>query len=173
MIAIIDYGAGNLRSVKKAFDHLKVQSEIITTPEKIEDAQKIVLPGVGAFGAAIDKLQESGFYDAVREWLFADKPFLGICLGMQMLLESSEEDIGVRGLSFLKGKNIIFVATCAEYGSGHTIDTMRHWALDHEMNIIATVEGKSEKKGKVLENEMTIKAIVDAVRACDGIISST
>lgn len=73
----------------------------------------------------------------------------------------------------LKGKNIIFVATCAEYGSGHTIDTMRHWALDHEMNIIATVEGKSEKKGKVLENEMTVKAIADAVRACDGIIPKT
>jgi multimeric flavodoxin WrbA len=73
----------------------------------------------------------------------------------------------------LKGKNIILVATCAEYGSGHTIDTMRHWARDHEMNIIATVEGKCEKKGKVLENEMTVKAIADAVRACDLIMPKT
>ena len=69
----------------------------------------------------------------------------------------------------LKGKNVILVATCAEYGTGHTIDTMRQWALDHEMNVIATVEGKSEKKGKVLDNEMTMKAIQDAVRSCDGI----
>lgn len=73
----------------------------------------------------------------------------------------------------LKGKNIILVATCAEYGSGHTIDTMRHWARDHEMNIIATVEGKCEKKGKVLENEMTVKAISNAVRACDLIVPKT
>ncbi|QXO94517.1 flavodoxin family protein [Methanospirillum purgamenti] len=69
----------------------------------------------------------------------------------------------------LKGKNIILVATCAEEGTGHTIDSMRHWAIDHEMNIIATVEGSSEKKGKVLDNPMTLKAIQDAVRECDGI----
>jgi multimeric flavodoxin WrbA len=72
----------------------------------------------------------------------------------------------------LKGKNVIFVATCAETGTGHTIDTMRHWAVDHEMNIIATIEGKCEKKGKVLEDAMTQKAVEDAVRACDRIIPS-
>lgn len=71
----------------------------------------------------------------------------------------------------LKGKNVIFVAACAEYGTGHTIDTMRHWARDHEMNIIATIEGVSEKKGHVLDNEMTLKTISDAVRACEGIIT--
>ncbi len=70
----------------------------------------------------------------------------------------------------LQGKNIILVATCAEYGTGHTIDTMRHWAQDHGMHIIATIEGKSEKKGRVLENDMTVKAIEDAVRACDQIL---
>lgn len=70
----------------------------------------------------------------------------------------------------LKGKDVILVATCAESGTGHTIDSMRHWALDHEMNIVGTVEGKCERKGRVLDNEMTVKAIQDAVRVCTGII---
>jgi len=70
----------------------------------------------------------------------------------------------------LKGKKVILVANSAESGTGHTIDTMRHWAWDHEMDIIATVEGICEKKGRVLENKMTLKAIHDAVRDVNSII---
>ncbi len=110
MIAIIDYGAGNLRSVKKAFDYLKVESQIISSPDQLADAEKIVLPGVGAFGAAVKKLHESGFYDAIPDWLRANKPFLGICLGMQLLLETSQESPDVKGLAIFEGQNLRFDA---------------------------------------------------------------
>lgn len=110
MIAIIDYGAGNLRSVKKAFDYLKVPSQIISTPDQLAGAEKMVLPGVGAFGAAVQKLHESGFFDAIRDWLMANKPFLGICLGMQLLLKTSQESPGVNGLAIFEGENRRFDA---------------------------------------------------------------
>ncbi|MDZ7400630.1 MAG: imidazole glycerol phosphate synthase subunit HisH [candidate division KSB1 bacterium] len=110
MIAIIDYGAGNLRSVKKAFDYLKVESQVISSPDQLTGATKIVLPGVGAFGAAVQKLHEFGFYDAIRNWLLANQPFLGICLGMQLLLETSQESPGVKGLSIFEGENLRFDA---------------------------------------------------------------
>ena len=109
MIGIIDYGAGNLRSVKKAFDFLGFKSEIISKTEELKNVDRVVLPGVGAFGAAVSKLQESGFKLAVKEWMKADKPFLGICLGMQMMLEKSEETIGSSGVGFIKGDNLKFV----------------------------------------------------------------
>jgi len=108
MIAIIDYGAGNLKSVKKAFDYLKVESKIVAKKEDLAEAKKVVLPGVGAFGAAVEKLHESGFYSAIQNWVKSNLPFLGICLGMQLLLESSSESEGVNGLSIFNGKNLRF-----------------------------------------------------------------
>lgn len=108
MIAIIDYGAGNLKSVKKAFDYLDVESKVINKSDELSYAEKVVLPGVGAFGAAVEKLQESGFYEAIQKWLKANRPFLGICLGMQLLLESSSESPGVKGLSVFEGENLRF-----------------------------------------------------------------
>jgi len=108
MIAIIDYGAGNLKSVKKALDYINVESRIIADSNGLNEAKKVVLPGVGAFGAAIEKLHESGFYDALKDWLQSNKPFLGICLGMQLLLESSSETIGVKGLAVFEGENLRF-----------------------------------------------------------------
>lgn len=108
MIAIIDYGAGNLKSVKKAFDFLKVESKIVSKSEDLADAKKVVLPGVGAFGAAVEKLHESEFFQSIQKWVSVNKPFLGICLGMQLLLESSSESTGVEGLGVFSGKNIRF-----------------------------------------------------------------
>ncbi|UCE05744.1 MAG: imidazole glycerol phosphate synthase subunit HisH [bacterium] len=108
MIAIIDYGAGNLKSVKKAFDYLKVESQIISNSEELTDAKKVILPGVGAFGAAVDKLLETGLYDSIQDWLNANRPFLGICLGMQLLFETSSESPNVKGLSVFEGKNLRF-----------------------------------------------------------------
>jgi glutamine amidotransferase len=104
MIAIIDYGAGNLRSVKKAFNYLQKDTIIATEPEELSNADKIVLPGVGAFGPAIEKLQETGFYEITYNWLMDNKPFLGICLGMQMLFEESKESKGTKGFGIFKGK---------------------------------------------------------------------
>jgi glutamine amidotransferase len=104
MIAIIDYGAGNLHSVKKAFNHLKRESMIATEGDDLEKADRVVLPGVGAFGTAIEKLKETGFFDATMDWLSKDKPFLGICLGMQMLFEESLESENTKGFGIFKGK---------------------------------------------------------------------
>ncbi len=104
MIAIIDYGAGNLRSVKKAFNHLKRKNMIATRAEDLKKADRVVLPGVGAFGPAIEKLKETHFYEATLDWLKAGKPFLGICLGMQMLFEESLESKKKKGFGIFEGK---------------------------------------------------------------------
>jgi len=104
MIAIIDYGAGNLRSVKKAFNYLQRETIIATEPGELNKADKIILPGVGAFEPAIEKLKETGFYEITYNWLLDNKPFLGICLGMQMLFEESEESGRTKGFGIFKGK---------------------------------------------------------------------
>ncbi|MCB0260990.1 MAG: imidazole glycerol phosphate synthase subunit HisH, partial [Calditrichaeota bacterium] len=79
MIGIVDYGAGNLRSVKKALDFLGAESRIVAAPGEIEGIEKMILPGVGAFRAAMEKLQEKDLFRPVAQWLAADRPFLGIC----------------------------------------------------------------------------------------------
>ena len=104
MIAIIDYGAGNLQSVKKAFDFIGAQSVITNDPEVILSADKILLPGVGSFGDAMDSMEKSGLVEIVKECALSGKPFLGICLGLQLLFEESEESPGVKGLGIFKGK---------------------------------------------------------------------
>ncbi len=104
MIAIIDYGAGNLRSVRKAFNHLKVKNIIATGAEDLNDVKGIVLPGVGAFGKAMKKLKENSFYEGIKNCISAGKPFLGICLGMQMLFEESTESENEKGFTLFKGQ---------------------------------------------------------------------
>ncbi|MGN1328178.1 MAG: imidazole glycerol phosphate synthase subunit HisH [Eubacterium sp.] len=103
MIAIIDYGAGNLSSVKKALDYLGAESEITQDSDKILSASHVILPGVGSFEDAMDSMRERGLVDTVKE-AAKTKPFLGICLGLQLLFESSEESPGAEGLGILKGK---------------------------------------------------------------------
>ena len=104
MIAIIDYDAGNLKSVEKAFDYLGERTVITRDREEILNADKVVLPGVGAFGDAMDKLHRYGLVEVIREVASGGRPFLGICLGLQLLFESSEESPGVEGLGIFKGK---------------------------------------------------------------------
>jgi len=108
MIGIIDYGAGNLLSVKKAFDYLGTESRIVSTVKEFDNADRIVLPGVGAFGTAAGRLKESGFYELIKEWLQSDRSFLGICLGMQLLFESSFESTGADGFGFFLGHCLRF-----------------------------------------------------------------
>ena len=104
MIAIIDYDAGNMLSVKKALDHLG-QEPVITRDEKIlAGAGKIILPGVGAFGDAMRKLEGYGLVDVIKDEIQKGKPFLGICLGLQLLYEESEESPDVKGIGVLEGK---------------------------------------------------------------------
>lgn len=104
MIAIIDYGAGNIKSVEKAFLHLG--KEVIVTDDRsvIMNAEKAVLPGVGSFGDAMERLRETGLDEVIYRYIATEKPLLGICLGLQLLFEESEETPGVKGLGILKGK---------------------------------------------------------------------
>lgn len=104
MIAIIDYGAGNLQSVKKAFDFIGAESVITDNPEIINACDRILLPGVGSFGDAMDSMAKSGLVETVKQNALSGKPFLGICLGLQLLFEESEESPGVKGLGIFKGK---------------------------------------------------------------------
>ncbi|MCD7814357.1 MAG: imidazole glycerol phosphate synthase subunit HisH [Lachnospiraceae bacterium] len=104
MIAIIDYDAGNLKSVEKALNSLGEETLITRDREEILRADKVVLPGVGAFGDAMDQLRQFGLVDVIREVADGGTPFLGICLGLQLLFESSEESPGVEGLGICKGR---------------------------------------------------------------------
>lgn len=103
-IAIVDYGMGNLRSVQKAFEACGCRAAIIRTAEEIEDATALVVPGVGAFGDCIRNLSCRGFKDVISIFLKTGKPYLGICLGLQILFESSEESTDSRGLGVFPGR---------------------------------------------------------------------
>ena len=104
MIAIIDYDAGNIKSEEKALQALGEESVLTRDRQEILNAEKIILPGVGAFGDAMEKLHRYGLVDVIREAVERNIPFLGICLGLQLLFERSEESEGVKGLGVLKGE---------------------------------------------------------------------
>jgi len=103
MIALIDYGSGNLRSVSKALEREGGNVRLVESPEALAGANAMVLPGVGAFGDCVRNLRERRLWDPVQDWLASGKPFLGICLGYQLLFESSEESPGVAGFGFFSG----------------------------------------------------------------------
>ncbi len=104
MIVVIDYGMGNLRSVSKALEALGAQVTVSGRPEDVAGADQLILPGVGAFGAAMQELATRELLDPIRQALADGKPYLGICLGLQLLFEESEEDPGVKGLGILPGR---------------------------------------------------------------------
>lgn len=104
MIAVIDYDAGNIKSVEKALLYLGQDVTVTRNPGTILSAEGVVLPGVGAFGDAMEKLYAYGLVPIIRQCVQENKPFLGICLGLQLLFESSEESPGVEGLGILKGR---------------------------------------------------------------------
>ena len=104
MVAIIDYDAGNIKSVEKALLYLGEEAVITRDRDAILRADRVILPGVGAFGDAMDKLRTYGLDKVIQEVVGQNTPFLGICLGLQLLFESSEESEGIEGLGILKGK---------------------------------------------------------------------
>ncbi|MAX22946.1 MAG: imidazole glycerol phosphate synthase subunit HisH [Phycisphaeraceae bacterium] len=122
MIGIIDYGMGNLRSVQKAFESLGSQATILTTPDMIDtQVSHLVLPGVGAFGDGMTHLRDRGWIAPINDFYQSGKPMLGICLGMQLLMDSSEEDAPSRdqpipGLGMVKGTVKLFAGDA--YGPG-------------------------------------------------------
>ena len=104
MTAIIDYDAGNIKSVEKALLFLGENACVTREKEKILGADKVILPGVGSFGRAMEKIRSYGLEDVIKETIDKGTPFLGICLGLQLLFERSEESAGVKGLGILKGE---------------------------------------------------------------------
>ncbi len=108
MIHIVDYGMGNLRSVQKAFEKLGVEATICDRPQELRDATAMVLPGVGAFRDAIAALKEHDLVGPLEEHIAADKPFLGICLGLQLLFDVSYEDGVYEGLGIVPGEVVRF-----------------------------------------------------------------
>ncbi|NCC52513.1 MAG: imidazole glycerol phosphate synthase subunit HisH [Spartobacteria bacterium] len=103
MIGIIDYGMGNLGSVENACRFLELDARIVTRPEEMAVCDAVILPGVGAFADCMAHLREHGFVGAITSWIEQGRPFLGICLGLQALFESSEESPGARGLGIFAG----------------------------------------------------------------------
>ncbi|SEQ95819.1 imidazole glycerol phosphate synthase subunit HisH [Piscibacillus halophilus] len=108
MISIIDYGAGNLRNVKHALDLLGLESFITDNPEDLSQAKGMILPGVGAFGQAMEQLREKGFVQKIIEEAESGKPLLGICLGMQLLFDKSYEHGEHEGLGLISGEVVRF-----------------------------------------------------------------
>lgn len=108
MTAVIDYDAGNIKSVEKALLKLGEQAVITRDREVILNADRVILPGVGAFGAAMEKLRSYGLEEVIHKTVEKGTPFLGICLGLQLLFEGSEESEGVEGLGLLPGKIVRF-----------------------------------------------------------------
>ncbi|MFK7788823.1 MAG: imidazole glycerol phosphate synthase subunit HisH [Phycisphaeraceae bacterium] len=113
MIAIVNYGMGNLRSVQKALERVGAQAEIVETPEQIESAERLILPGVGAFADGMTHLRERGLVEPLMQFAASGKPLMGICLGMQLLFDSSMEDAPspdepVQGLGILPGNVVRF-----------------------------------------------------------------
>ena len=121
MIAVIDYGMGNLRSVQKALEHVGAKVIVTNDPKLIISADSVVLPGVGAFKDCMANLTQLKLVDPIRKFIDGGKPFLGICLGLQVLFEESEEYGPVAGLGILPGKVLKFTSASSETKGGPPI----------------------------------------------------
>ena len=121
MIAVIDYGMGNLRSVQKALEHVGAKVVVTNDPNLIISADSVVLPGVGAFKDCMANLNQLKLVDLIRKFIDGGKPFLGICLGLQVLFEESEEYGPVAGLGILPGKVLKFTSASSETKGGPPI----------------------------------------------------
>lgn len=103
-IGILDYGGGNLRSVINAFRAIDQVAQLVNHPEQFADLDILVFPGQGSFGDSVKQLKNTGLWEPLQQWLKAERPYIGICLGYQLLFESSEESPGVEGLKLFKGE---------------------------------------------------------------------
>lgn len=108
MITVVDYGMGNLRNVRRAFEAIGQEVTVTSDPVMVRSAGKLVLPGVGAFGEAMKRIDELGLRGPLAEHIEQGRPLLGICLGMQLLFEGSEESPGIQGLGVLSGRVVRF-----------------------------------------------------------------
>ncbi len=111
MTAVVDYGAGNLHSIQRALERQGLEVRLIDSPEALEDADALVVPGDGAFGPAMARLRARGFPARIRSFVDSGRPFLGVCLGMQLLFEESAEDGPHQGLGLLPGRVVRLLGT--------------------------------------------------------------
>jgi len=126
-IAVIDYGAGNLVSIEQALERVGARPSIVRDARALRDHDGMIVPGVGAAGPAMARLRRRGLLDPVRAWLAADRPFLGICLGMQLLFEGSDED-GAETLGVLAGRTVVLeeAPTLPHIGWNQVLRTAEH-----------------------------------------------
>ena len=143
-VTVVDYGIGNILSVSRALEHCGAKVLLTDLPAQIAQAQRVVLPGVGAFKDGMDGLRERGLIDAVKQFAASGRPLLGICLGMQMLLEFSEEFGVHEGLGLIPGRVAAIPATTAD-GLPHKIPHIG-W---NELNFTA---GTTDWRGTILED---------------------
>ncbi|MGB5872857.1 MAG: imidazole glycerol phosphate synthase subunit HisH, partial [Bacteroidota bacterium] len=118
MIVVVDYGMGNLRNVRRAFEYLSQEVHLTSDPVELSSASRIVLPGVGAFGEAVHRIDDLGLRESLLHHVSAGKPMLGICLGMQLLFPKSEEDPDAAGLGVLEGSVKKFGPGVKKFGPG-------------------------------------------------------
>ena len=155
MVAIIDYDAGNIRSVEKALEALGARPVVTREPEVIEGADRVILPGVGSFGDAMGRLNQYGLPQLIRKTVSSGKPFLGICLGLQLLFEESQESPGVPGLGILKGKILKIREYSHDVPTGH--DTIIIGLTDTEYeklvysNFESVIKFAQEKSKNVID----------------------
>jgi imidazole glycerol-phosphate synthase subunit HisH len=174
-ITILDYGAGNLRSVVRAFEHGGASVDVTSDPSRAARASRLVLPGQGHFGQCMGRLEESGLADAVREHVDAGRPFLGICVGMQLLYQGSEEAPGAAGFRLLQGhcqriptdKPLPHVGwNAVEFTSRGLIDPLLHGVAAPEPRFLyhvhtyATMDAAAEELLATCEYDARFAAIV-------------
>jgi glutamine amidotransferase len=139
VLGLVDYGSGNLRSVQRAIEHAHGTCVLVRSPIDAQQCAALVVPGVGAFGDCARQLREAGLWDFLRRWIEEDRPYLGICLGYQLLFDSSEESPGVEGLGVVKGKVVHFPR-----GDGLKIPHMGWNQLDIRIPSDRLVQGLGE-----------------------------
>lgn len=159
LIAVLDYGIGNLRSAQKALQHLGADARLTADVGLIRDADGLVLPGVGAFGRCMEALRASGLDGVARDAIEADRPFLGICVGMQMLYDSSEESPGVEGLGALRGR-----VRRLRPGVKHP---QMQWNVLEPSRSSALLEGLEAPVWVYFDHSFAAELSVDVVATCD------
>jgi glutamine amidotransferase len=135
MIALIDYGISNLRSVQKAFEHLDTEVTLVETPDRLAQADRLILPGVGAFPAGMRGLQERGLIDPIKQAVRDGRPLIGICLGMQLLFDFSDEMGETEGLGLLPGRvtRIVGSSLKVPHMGWNQLDVARHHPLVRDL----------------------------------------
>ena len=166
MIGLVDYGAGNMRSVANALDHLGLPFEVCETPADLGRALRIVLPGVGHFGTAARRLSEVGMLEALRAQVEAGKPLLGICLGLQLLFAGSDEAPGEPGLGLLPGRTVRLEARRVPHMGWSRVVLERPFPLAEEgyyyfaHGYVARVDSPEHLVGTVTIDGRSVPAVV-------------